>query len=126
MDLLLQKYNDYMRLVGCKVKYELIDGTVIEVVYKEEKFLHLLINNKGMLSAISIISGLLLQKKFVTVHSLANRIIGFVLFIYPFSFSVIDVRYSSIAVCLLATFAALQESRFIRTKVCGKQVGICH
>lgn len=49
-----------------------------------------------------------------------------VLFIYPFSFSVIDVRYSSIAVCLLATFAALQESRFIRTKVCGKQVGICH
>ena len=23
-----------MRLVGCKVKYELIDGTVIEVVYR--------------------------------------------------------------------------------------------
>ena len=42
MDLLLQKYNDYMRLVGCKVKYELIDGTVIEVVYREENFLHLL------------------------------------------------------------------------------------
>ena len=80
----------------------------------------------AVIKVINIISGLLLQKKFVTVHSLANRIIGFVLFIYPFSFSVIDVRYSSIAVCLLATFAALQESRFIRTKVCRKQVGICH
>ena len=80
----------------------------------------------AVIKVIDIISGLLFQKKFVTVHSLANRIIGFVLFIYPFSFSVIDVRYSSIAVCLLATFAALQESRFIRTKVCGKQVGICH
>lgn len=42
MDLLLQKYNDYMRLVGCVARYELSDGTVIEVTYKEENFLHLL------------------------------------------------------------------------------------
>lgn len=42
MDLLLQKYNDYMRLVGCMARYELVDGTIIEVTYKEENFLHLL------------------------------------------------------------------------------------
>lgn len=42
MDLLLQKYNEYMRLEGVIVKYELINGKVIEVVYKEENFLHLL------------------------------------------------------------------------------------
>lgn len=42
MDLLLQKYNDYKRLVGCTAKYELVDGTIIEVTFHEENFLHLL------------------------------------------------------------------------------------
>lgn len=71
----------------------------------------------AVIKMTNIIAGLLVQKKFVTVHSWTNRIIGFVLFVYPFSFSIIDVRYSSMAVCLLATFAALQEGRFIRTTV---------
>ena len=70
----------------------------------------------AVIKMTNIISGLLVQKKFVTVHSWTNRITGFVLFVYPFSFSIIDVRYSSMAVCLLATFAALQEGRSIRTK----------
>lgn len=58
----------------------------------------------------TIISGFAAQKRFVAVHSWANRITGLVLFVLPFSFSVIDIRYSSVAVCALATFAAVQEA----------------
>lgn len=42
MNPLLEKYDDYMRLNGFAIKYELSDGTCIEVTYKEENFLHLL------------------------------------------------------------------------------------
>ena len=42
MDDLLKKYNDYMRLAGCSIEYELEDNTVIAVSYREDAFLHLL------------------------------------------------------------------------------------
>ncbi len=42
MNPLLQKYNDYMRLVDSKVIYTFDDGTTIDFIYKKENFLHLL------------------------------------------------------------------------------------
>lgn len=42
MNLLLEKYNDYMRLEGCHVEYKLDGGTKIEFSFKEENFLHLI------------------------------------------------------------------------------------
>lgn len=42
MDNLLQKYNDFMRLVDCRVEYLLSNGTTLEVSYKEDSFVHLL------------------------------------------------------------------------------------
>ena len=42
MNKLLEKYNDYLRLVGCKAEYELENGTTLTVEYKEENFLHLI------------------------------------------------------------------------------------
>jgi hypothetical protein len=42
MNELLEKYNDYMRLEDCVANYELKDGTIIEISYKEENFAHLI------------------------------------------------------------------------------------
>lgn len=42
MNKLLEKYNDYMKLVGCKVHYELTNNYIINFIYKKENFLHLL------------------------------------------------------------------------------------
>ena len=70
----------------------------------------------AVLKIINIISGFVTQKRFVAVHSWTNKITGLVLFVLPFSFSVIDIKYSSVVVCLLATFAAVQEGHFIRCK----------
>ena len=42
MDALLEKYNDYLKLVGCKLVYTLDNKQIIEVCVKEDSFLHLL------------------------------------------------------------------------------------
>lgn len=42
MNPLRQKYDDYMRLVGCRVIYTLENEIKIEFSYKKENFLHLL------------------------------------------------------------------------------------
>jgi hypothetical protein len=42
MNALLEKYNDYLRLVGCMAEYELVNGTILTVEYKKENFPHLL------------------------------------------------------------------------------------
>ena len=42
MNALLEKYNDYIRLRGCGIEYELYDGTSINTSYAEEAFLHLI------------------------------------------------------------------------------------
>lgn len=74
----------------------------------------------GIIAAIKIMnmfSGFIFQNKFVVVHSCVNKITGLVLFVLPFSLHLIDIKYSAIAVCLLATFAAIQEGHIIRNRV---------
>ena len=72
----------------------------------------------AMIKVINIISGYVINKQFMSVHTTANRLTGLLLFIFPLSTAVIDIRYSTIVVCMAATFAAIQEGHFIRT---GKQ-----
>lgn len=42
MDLLLEKYNDYARLIGCRAVYELENGLSIEYTYRKDNFVHLI------------------------------------------------------------------------------------
>ena len=71
----------------------------------------------AMIKIANAISGYMSEKKLVTFHSVTNKITGFCLFILPLTFSIIDIKYSSVAVCLFATFSAVQEGHFIRTKL---------
>lgn len=41
-DLLLHKYNDYVRIKNCRAEYLLSNGMVIDFEYKIENFIHLL------------------------------------------------------------------------------------
>lgn len=70
----------------------------------------------AVIKVINIVLGFAVQKKIVAVHSWANRITGLLLFVLPFSIYVIDIKYFAAVVCLLATFAAVQEGYLIRTK----------
>ena len=40
---------------------------------------------------------------------------GFLLFLFPLSWYLMDVRHSAAIVCAVATFAAVQEGHYIRT-----------
>lgn len=42
MNDLLQKYNEYIRLKGCRAEYTLSNGLSIDFTYREENFIHLL------------------------------------------------------------------------------------
>ena len=46
-----------------------------------------------------------------------NKVTGVLLFILPLTLSFVPLKYSVIAVCAAATFAAVHEGCFIRTKV---------
>ena len=70
----------------------------------------------ALIKVINIVSGYVVQKQFVTIHSLMNKVTGVLLFLLPLTLSFIDLRYSAVVVCLVATFAAVQEGHFIRTK----------
>ena len=68
-----------------------------------------------IIKVINIVSGFIAQRRFVTVHSVMNKITGGLIFAIPLTVGFIDVRYSVAAGCAAATFAAIQEGHYIRT-----------
>ncbi|MDO4189752.1 MAG: CDP-alcohol phosphatidyltransferase family protein, partial [Lachnospiraceae bacterium] len=71
----------------------------------------------AVVKVINIISGFVVQKRFVAVHSLANKITGIALFLLPLTLPFVDIKYTAVLVCILATFAAVQEGHFIRSMI---------
>ena len=64
---------------------------------------------------INVVSGLICHRTFVAVHSVMNKVAGFLLFLFPLSWYLMDVQHSAAIVCAVATFAAVQEGHYIRT-----------
>lgn len=69
----------------------------------------------AFIKIINIISGYVTQKRFVTVHTIMNKVTGMLLFMLPLTLVVCPLIYTGIPICLVATFAAIQEGHFIRT-----------
>lgn len=68
----------------------------------------------AIIKVINILSGYILQKKFVDKHTILNKVTGAVLFILPLTLPLIELKYSGGFVCALATLAAVQEGHLIR------------
>ena len=66
----------------------------------------------------NILVGCLCRKKLIMLHTIANKMTGFMLFILPlfFGFQNVYITYAAVPVCILATFAALQEGFYIGIK----------
>lgn len=69
----------------------------------------------AIIKIINIVSGYVVQRKFVTVHSVMNKITGALLFALPLTLHLVELKYTVMVVCLAATFAAIQEGHYIRT-----------
>ena len=69
----------------------------------------------ALIKVMNIISGFAVQKRFVPVHSVMNKVAGALLFLLPLTLPAVPLKYTAIVVCAVATFAAIQEGHFIRT-----------
>ena len=63
----------------------------------------------------NIIWGYVSKKQFISLHTIMNKVTGLLLFLLPLTISFVELKYSSIVVCSIATFAALQEGFYIAT-----------
>lgn len=103
----LDTFADIVFVLVCFIKFI----PVIEIPV----WLYVWIAVIALIKIVNIISGYAVQKKFVTLHTVMNKVTGILLFVLPFTFSFIQLKYSAVFVCIAATFAAVQEGHFIRT-----------
>ena len=57
----------------------------------------------------------------ILLHTIANKVTGFLLFLLPLCMQIIDIHDAVIFVCIVATFAAIQEGHYIRTRQYNKE-----
>lgn len=69
----------------------------------------------AVIKAINLVSGYVLRRDIVALHTVMNRVTGILLFALPLTLSFIHLNYSGAIVCAVATFAAIQEGHLIRT-----------
>ena len=63
----------------------------------------------ALIKIFNIALGFIRKKKLISVHSVLNKITGFVLFLLPPTLNYVPITYSVAAICVLATFAVMQE-----------------
>ena len=67
----------------------------------------------------NVVWGLICNKKLVSMHTILNKVTGFLLFLFPFTLRFIEPMYSSVIVCSLATVSVINEVYYTRI---GKEV----
>lgn len=69
----------------------------------------------AVIKITNIISGYVCNKRFTVEHTVMNKITGLLLFVLPLTLFFIELKYSAVVVCTIATFSAVQEGHYIRT-----------
>ena len=64
----------------------------------------------------NILLGYVFRKQLTALHTILNKVTGLLLFLLPLTHSVVDFRYSSMAVCAVATASAIQEGIYVVNK----------
>ena len=103
----LDSVADFVFIVICLAK--------ILPVLNVPAYLFIWIGALAVIKSINVISGFAVEKKFVAVHSFSNKLTGALMFILPLTLPLVDIVYSGGVVCAVATFAAAEEGRLIRT-----------
>ena len=64
----------------------------------------------------NILLGYVFRKEFTALHTMLNKVTGILLFLLPLTVSIMDFRYSSMAVCAVTTVSAIQEGMYVVKK----------
>ncbi len=102
----LDTFADITFVVACMIK--LLPVLVIPV------WLCIWIGVIAIIKVINIISGYIIQKKLAAKHTFMNKVTGIVLFIFPLTLSIVDLKYSGAFICTIAFLAAMQEGHLIK------------
>ena len=97
------------------VVFSCIFGAVLYSVIHIPRWLWIWILAIAMIKIVNIISGFVCKRRLMVEHTIMNKITGFLLFALPLTLVFIELKYSVVIVCLIATFAAIQEGHLIRT-----------
>ena len=98
---------DFVLVAVCLIK-------LIPVIYVPD-WLIIWIIVIAVIKAVNLISGYVMRKEIVVLHTVMNKVTGMLLFVLPLTLTFIDLKYSGAAVSAAATFAAIQEGHLIRT-----------
>ena len=79
----------------------------------------------AVVKAINLISGYVMRKRIVVLHTAMNKVTGILLFVLPLTLTVIDLKYSGAVVGTVAAFAAIQEGHLIRTGTGNNDTAKC-
>lgn len=78
------------------------------------KFLWIWLSVIAIIKFSNIMMGIIYKKKLISLHTIMNKITGILLFLLPLTLHFIEYKYSSVVVCSIATFSAIQEVYYIR------------
>ena len=67
----------------------------------------------GGIKIVNVIGGFVRTKRFIVEHTILNKVTGVLLFLLPFTLFWVDLEYSAMVVCVVATFSAIQEGDYI-------------
>jgi len=70
----------------------------------------------GVIAVIRIgnlLWGYISKKQFISLHTIMNKATGLLLFLLPLTISFVELKYTAIAVCSIATLSAMQEGVYI-------------
>ena len=69
----------------------------------------------AVVKVANVVSGLVMRKRLIMLHTTVNKVAGFVAFLVLFAIPTFGVVAPSIPACVVTTLAAVQESHLIRT-----------
>jgi len=104
----LDTVADFVFVVVCLIK--------LLPILRIPAWLYIWIGMIALIKAVDIVSGFAVQKRFVAVHSVMNKVTGALLFLLPLTIPAVPLKYSAVIACTAATLAAIQEGHFIRTE----------
>ena len=71
----------------------------------------------ALIKIFNIIFVFIRKKKLISIHSVLNKITGFILFLLPLTLTFISTTYSVATICVVATVATMQEVSFVAIEV---------
>ena len=104
----LDTFADFVFVVVCLIK--------LIPIMDMPSWIYIWIAIIALIKVINMVCGYIVQKKFVMAHTVMNRIAGLLLFLFPLTLSILDLKCSAVIVCAVATITAVHEGFYIRAE----------